>query len=165
MSTSNLQWKVYQRVKVLTSKTPIPQWITGKVIHETTKKVCIKFDEHWVGIEKHEWVHKNSDNKIVIKHLNQQLVKYCTLPMYKNEIHDSWKKGESNKVTIPDPINELHTIYSTMFTYNIFDWNPDFTHKKWNEKTEKFETISILYENPKLDIKNKYIENNQFIDM
>eukprot|EP01084_Bolivina_argentea_P007670 14417_1 len=107
MSTSNLQWKVGQRVKALTSKTAIPQWITGKIIYETNKKVCIQFDGQWIGcIEKHnvvnvyEWFHKNNDNKIVIKHLNQELVKYCKVPTYKNEIRDSWKKGDKVEILI-----------------------------------------------------------------
>eukprot|EP01084_Bolivina_argentea_P007674 14424_1 len=105
MSTSKLQWKVGQRAKVFTSKTSIPQWITGNVIHETNTKVCIQFDGQWIGcIDKHngvnvyEWFHKNNDNKIVIKHLNQERIKYCKMVTYKNEIRDSWKKGDKVEI-------------------------------------------------------------------
>eukprot|EP01084_Bolivina_argentea_P014558 27199_1 len=102
MSTSNVQWKVGQRVAVFTSSTTIPQWVTGEIVYEASKKVYIQFDEHWKPsiYIKRKWFHKNTDNKIVIKHLNQKLVKYCTLPTCNSNIFDreSWKKGEKVEI-------------------------------------------------------------------
>eukprot|EP01084_Bolivina_argentea_P291073 500199_1 len=220
MSTSNVQWKLGQRsrVKVFTSKTFIPQWVTAKIIHETEKKVCIQFDQHWVDcidtpdMNAYEWIHKNNDNKIVIKHFNQEPVKYSTLPTG-NKIRDCWKKGDKvkiypnsysksclgkilrigedehgeflecdytlygkemtkkldryscdiqpilwksdyhsirNKVTMPNPINEIHAIF-------------DIKHKKWNEKTQQFETVSKLFENSKRDNDHNISHNKGLI--
>eukprot|EP01084_Bolivina_argentea_P291074 500203_1 len=140
MSTSNVQWKVGQRVKVFTSKTPTPQWITGKIIHQIKKKVCIQFDNHWIncidtnGINGYEWIH-NHDDETIIKDLNQKTVKYSTC----NSKMSNFYSIISNEVRIPNPVNEVHRILYSILSIDV-------SHLKRNEETEIFEIVSTVYD-------------------
>eukprot|EP01084_Bolivina_argentea_P045829 84343_1 len=141
MSTSNVQWKLDQRVKLFTSKTPTPQWITGTIIHQTNQKICIQFDKHWVdfnstttSINSYEWIHHNDKN---IKDFHKETFKHFALPTYNSKICD--------KVTIPNPINDVHRIQYQHVGVHPSQYN--LTHQKWNDETQQFENMSALYKN------------------
>ena len=136
-----------QRVKVFSSKTNPPQWITGTIVHRSNKKVCILSDSHWseciqnrtYNTKAYEWFDKDDNN---FKELNDDIIEYSKLATSDgaSTINADSYEIISNEVIIENSINEIHQIEEGD------DSDSYYFHQIFHDHTKQFQTASKITE-------------------